>query len=49
MIGAVTPTAAPTASPTPAPTKTVDIKDVALESDTFGSDWYIKVAKPEGM
>ena len=48
VIGAVTPTAAPTASPTPAPTKTVDIKDVALESDTFGSDWYIKVAKPEG-
>ena len=30
------------------PTKTVDIKDVTLESDTFGSDWYIKVAKPEG-
>ena len=48
VIGAVTPTAAPTASPTPAPTKTVDIKDVTLESDTFGSDWYIKVAKPEG-
>ena len=48
VIGAVTPTAAPTASPTPVPTKTVDIKDVTLESDTFGSDWYIKVAKPEG-
>ena len=48
VIGAVTPTAAPTASPTPAPTKTVDIKDVTLESDTYGSDWYIKVAKPEG-
>lgn len=35
-------------TPTEAPTKTVDIKDVTLESDTFGSDWYIKVAKPEG-
>ena len=35
-------------TPTEAPTKTVDIKDVTLESDTYGSDWYIKVAKPEG-
>lgn len=35
-------------TPTEEPTKTVDIKDVTLESDTFGSDWYIKVAKPEG-
>ena len=35
-------------TPTEEPTKTVDIKDVTLESDTYGSDWYIKVAKPEG-
>ena len=35
-------------TPTEAPTKTVDVKDVTLESDTYGSDWYIKVAKPEG-
>lgn len=29
------------------PTKTVDIKDVTLESDAFGNDWNIKFAKPD--